>query len=94
MSMTFEEVVKQQIEQRKAKARFPRLWKFLNGKKTARKTKVLARLEQHARLHLVDEGITVGDDWSVVKERDWASFFDNLITFLSKLLPLILPLFI
>jgi hypothetical protein len=56
-----------------------------------RKTRIIARLEGHARTHLVEEGAVGAGveaiDWGSI---DWAKFFDGLI----KLLSLILPLFI
>lgn len=58
-----------------------------------RKRRVVARLEEHARVHLQDEGVTVGDDWGQVGEKDWSKFFEQLLEFLTKLLPILLSLF-
>ncbi len=54
-----------------------------------RRTRILARMERHARAHLSEEGVAGMDataiDWGAI---DWAKFFDGLIKLLSILLPL------
>lgn len=50
-----------------------------------RRKRVLARMEDHARVHIGYQG----KDWSTVKAVDWKSIIELLI----KLLPIILALF-
>jgi len=96
MAKSFVDVLKEQIDSRKIKllGKGKRLKELLDEKPSRRRTRILNRLERHARVQLEEEGIKVGDDWSTVSERDWNKFFTNLLNFLISLLPLILPLFI
>lgn len=88
---TFAEVLQQKIEENKGKGRFQRLYRLLTEKNSKRKERLLKRLEDHARLHLANEGIEVEDDWSAIEQRDWSTFFQSLLKFLTALIPLIMP---
>lgn len=96
-AMTFAEAIKKQIIERKQTRRGKRLLDIINDKPSRRRTRILDRLERHARLQLEDIGYKKAatiDDWSEVSEKDWGAFFQKLFEFLMKMLPLILPLFI
>lgn len=89
---TFEDVLREQLAKKPRKGRRERrLLELIDSRPSARRTRVLARLERHARAFLVSEG-AVGEgvgaiDWASI---DWEKFFSNLL----KLLLAILPLFI
>lgn len=84
---TFEQALREQIESsgtRRVRAR--RLLKVLNARPSARRTRVLARLERQAARFLEDEGVAAGRagiDWGAI---DWAALFDRLLKFLLSIL--------
>jgi len=82
--MTFQEALSEQLG--KHPKRFKRLREFFARPESEHKSRIMARLEAHARVHL---GLspTEAIDWSSI---DWASLFEGLM----KLLMLILPLFL
>lgn len=93
--MDFETALKEQLNSRPKgwfRARIAqRLLKLVNGPPSAKRTRILAKLESHVRAHLVNEGVVgasaVGFDFSTI---DWAKLFESIF----KLLMLLLPLFI
>lgn len=95
--MTFADALKEQIEKRKATRRSKRLLEVINDKPSNRRTRILERLERHAKLFLRDNGHVqfsnvenVGDEWDGIKEKDWDKFFEKLLKFLTAILPLLL----
>lgn len=92
--MDFETALREQLEtQPRGRIRGKRLLKILDSKPSKRRTRILARLEAHARTHLVSEGVVgadaVGFDWSSV---DWQKVFDVILKILLALLPFLLAL--
>ncbi len=87
--MDFEAALREQCEERgglKAK----KILKVLNMPESKRRTRIIGRLESHARVHLVSEGAVGAEgaiDWGSI---DWNKFFTGLIQLLTTLLPLIL----
>lgn len=88
----FADVLKTQIVEQKQTRRAKKLLDIIDGPKGRRRDRILARLEDHARVHLKAQGVEVGEDWTAVKQRDWASFFQGLLKFLMAIFPFILPL--
>jgi hypothetical protein len=88
--MEFAEVFKKQIESRKATRRSKKLLEVINSKPSRSRTRILERLERHARVHLEGEGVALTNGWEGVGERDWDKFFDGLLKFIMKILPLLL----
>lgn len=94
--MDFETALREQLNAR-PKSRFrgrwaQRLLKLVNGPPSAKRTRILARLESHARAHLVSEGMasaTGAIDWSSI---DWNKVFDTILKILMALLPFLLAL--
>ena len=66
-----------------------RLERRMARMRPAKRERFLARLDAEARAHS-----EVTSSWGAVGERDWSKFFESLLEFLVKILPLILPLFI
>lgn len=88
----FEDILKEQIVKRKKTRKAKRLLELINGPKTKRRQRVLDRLEALARKDMELNGVQF-NEWSEVSERDWNSFFDSLLKFITAILPLILALF-
>jgi len=98
--MTFADALKAQINRNGAnRGKTRRLTALLNERPSRRRDRALNRLEEHALVHLRQEGFdNIADkaeegDWSGVSDRDWNKFFTGLLSFLMAILPLILPLF-
>lgn len=91
--MDFETALREQLEtQPRGRIRGRRLLKILDSKPSKRRTRILARLESHARAHLVSEGMasaTGAIDWGSI---DWSKVFDTLLKILMALLPFLLAL--
>lgn len=91
MSASFEEALRQQIEANPERILAGNhVLRLLNLPPSRRRERALHRLENHARVELgigEDEDV----DWTAPNGRDWSSFFDALIKFLTALLPLIAP---
>lgn len=90
--MTFLESLREQVETRKSR-RGRLLLKRLDRMRPARRKRVVARLEAHARAHLVSERLLSADagafDWSSI---NWGKVFDVLLQILMALLPFLLML--
>lgn len=93
MKKTFEEVLREQLRLRgdRRGRRERRILRLLDSPPSRWRTRAIARLERHARVHLEGEGYAVGSDWGALADRDWAGFFEGLLAFLSAILPMILP---
>lgn len=93
--MTFAEALKRQmISRKKITGKAKRLFEILNDKPSKRRTRILNRLEAHAKIQLEDHDIDIVDgDWSEIEEKDWTAFFDGLLKLLLAILPMILQLF-
>ncbi len=91
MTTSFETGLRQQIESNPERTRAgERMLRLLDHPDSWRRTRALHRLENHARVELgIGEDEEV--DWSKPMGRDWSTFFDSLIKFLTALLPLIAP---
>lgn len=82
--MDFATALRQQIVTRKATRRSKRLLELIDGPKSARRTRVLERLESHAR---VTAGVAQAGaiDWSSI---DWGKLFESILQLVLMLLPL------
>lgn len=86
--MDFATALREQIVSRKATRRGKRLLALIDSKPSKRRTRVLARLESHARVAAAEGGVTFGVgaiDWSKI---DWGKLFETILTLLLRLLPL------
>jgi hypothetical protein len=89
----FEAVLRQQCEDRakghgEGSGGARRILKILDMPESRRRTRILHRLKEHARVHLVAAGaMTATDKFGAV---DWNKFFTGLIQLLTTILPLIL----
>ncbi len=89
---TFEVGLKDALADRPARGLWDRrLRQLLDAKPSARRTRILARLERHVAAELVEHGVKgageVGFDWSSI---DWGKVLD----FIMKLVLMLLPLFL
>jgi len=86
---TFETALREQVESRKSRrGRF--LLRKLDGMRPARRKRVVARLEAHARAHLVGAGVigaTEAIDWASI---DWQKWLGILLQIFLALLPFLL----
>lgn len=87
---TFEEALREQFTIRRGGKRLSRmekrLKKLLDAKPSARRTRILERMERHARVALdLHEDARI--DWSKV---DWSKVFDFVMKLILMLLPLLL----
>lgn len=91
--MTFADALRAQIEAHPLRLRRnARIKAVLDMRDDERKQKILAKMEEHARVHL-DLPASGDVDWSAPGGRDWSSFFDALSKFLLAILPLLLTMF-
>lgn len=91
--MTFADAMKAQLEARQMTRRGKRLLDVINGPESKKRTRVLERLERHARVHLNHMGVgTTWTGWDGIKSVDWNKFFEGLFKLLMALLPLLLAL--
>lgn len=87
--MTFLEALREQVETRKSR-RGRLLLRRLDRMRPARQSRVVARLESHARAHLIHEGLaaSVGAiDWGAI---NWERVFEVLLQILMAILPFLL----
>ena len=92
--MTFDEALKQQLlKHKRTRGNAGKLLVLINEKQSTRRTKILDRLERHARVFLKDHGyknVEEINDWSGLSDKDWDKFFDSLLKFLTAILPILL----
>lgn len=87
---TFEEALREQFTLKRGGKKLSRwekkLQKILDAKPSARRTRILNRMESHARVGL-GLSATAKIDWSKI---DWAKVFDFIMKLILALLPLLL----
>lgn len=86
-SVTFEEALRDQIEGRPETIRSRRILAVLDMEPSARRDRILARMERHAAAELEIKGEAGKIDWSAI---DWGKVFDTLMKILSAILPYLL----
>lgn len=94
--MGFLEVLRERAESGGGlvKRRFKRLESKLAKLSPAKRAKAEERLDAFARTWVEKHTKVKVTAWGEVKDRDWSGFFDNLLKFLTAILPLILPFLI
>ncbi len=85
--MTFEEALRDQIEGRPDTIRSRRVLAVLDMEPSARRDRILGRMERHAAAHLELKGEPGKIDWGAV---DWAKVFDLVMKILAAILPFLL----
>lgn len=83
--MDFATALREQIVTRKATRRSKRLLALIDSKPSDKRTRILERLERHARVAANLHEDADGVDWSKI---DWGALFETILALVLKLLPL------
>lgn len=84
--MNFAQALRQQIVDGGFRVRGKRLLAIIDGPHSRRRTRILERLERHARVQM-GFGEKQKIDWSTV---DWGKLFEELLKFFLAILPFII----